>query len=214
MGKLFVNKPRFGRTSFIGLLAMVFLLGGCVFPEKFTVKIVVDPDASYNIHFEGEVVSVSHANYIYQTKQPLSEEQVNGLKDEVRKMAVNTSNVFTQIQYIGGGRFSLVSDEKYKAGTRTSFLASLVVDPTNDGVISIYAAPLADRQKKALKNIGLNLSGSLTVILPKKAKLISTNSVHIKRSYFSDEVTYSWKITDVNNEPELIFRMLSDADQQ
>ncbi|MDP1816522.1 MAG: hypothetical protein Q8K92_18860, partial [Leadbetterella sp.] len=67
-------------------------------------------------------------------------------------------------------------------------------------------------QKKALKNIGLNLSGSLTVILPKKAKLISTNSVHIKRSYFSDEVTYSWKITDVNNEPELIFRMLSDAD--
>lgn len=197
-----------------GLLALVLFLGGCVFPEKFDVQVAVNADASYSIHFEGEVASVSHVNLIRQQKQPLWEDQVTGLHDEARKMTVNTADVSAKAHYLGNGRFSLVSDEKYKAGTRTSFLAALMIDPTSDGVISIYAAPLADRQKMALKNIGLNMHGTLSVTLPKNTKLIFTNSTMVSRSYFDRKITYSWNIVDVSDEPELVFEVKANADKK
>ena len=202
------------RGCLTGLLALGLLLGGCVFPEKFNAQVVVNADASYSIHFEGEVASVLHVSLIHQNKQPLSEDQVTGLYQEAKKMTVRTSDISARAQYLGNGRFSLVADEAYKAGTRTSFLAALMIDPTSNGVISIYAAPLADQQKNALKKIGLNMRGSLFVTLPRNIKLISTNSTNVNRSFFSRESTYSWNIVDINDEPELVFEVRQNADKK
>lgn len=186
------------RVLFPFLLVTTALLCGCLFPEKFNAKLTVNPDASYRVRFDGSVAYVPAVAQMSQTKKPLSVQDEAMLNAEARKL----SNVrgITQASYAGNGRLNIALDDTQKAGMPLNVLDMIKVSTDKDGVMTIASPKLDEKTKSEIKKLGLNLSGTLEVDLPKNAEVLSSNTTS-SPSFFGWIGSYAWKIGSIDQAP-------------
>lgn len=180
-------------------LACIALLSGCLVPERFSAKIDIKPDASYTFQYSGTAV---HALAAAQIKKAgsLSEKDQNGLKMEAQKLSKRPD--VRLAKYKGDGRYELDIESKKKAGESLRMLDIFTVSTDKEGVMTIAANEIKDKEKRDLEQIGIKVDGTLDVTLPKNAEIIFQNATSTPK-FFGMFGAYSWKIGRIDQRPIL-----------
>lgn len=179
-----------------------FLLTSCLLPEKFTAKVVVNPDASYSFNFSGTMVYVMAAAQMVKAGK-LSDKDEIGLKAEADKMAKNPD--IRKATYKGNARYEIDMAVNKTAGQSYS-MDSFSVISEKDGTITIAGKEIREKDKTQLSQIGIKMDGVLEVSLPKNAEIISHNASSTP-SFFGLMGGYSWKIGSINERPLMKVRI-------
>lgn len=180
------------------------LLSGCLFPEKFTTKIDVNPDASYHVTFSGTAALLPVVMQIAATQKPLSATDETAMQKEAVKMSHEKS--VKKATYVGKGRFQIEIDDSRKAGQPISLFDIFHVSTDKAGVMTISTPQFNDKDKAELSKLGLSVDGTFDVNLPKGAEVISSNATSSPK-FFGLIGTYSWKIGSVEVRPMIKFRI-------
>jgi hypothetical protein len=185
----------------IPLLACA-LLTACLLPEKFTAKVVVNPDTSFSFNFSGTMVYVMAAAQMVKAGK-LSDKDEIGLKAEADKMAKNPD--IRKATYKGNARYEIDMAVNKTAGQSYS-MDSFSVISEKDGTITIAGKEIREKDKTQLSQIGIKMDGVLEVSLPKNAEIISHNASSTP-SFFGLMGGYSWKIGSINERPLMKVRI-------
>lgn len=190
------------KTVIAGLALAVF--GGCLVPENFISVVEFRPDASYSYSFAGTAI---HAMAQMQVKsgQPLTAKDEQGLKAEAEKMAKERG--VSRAIYLGNARYDLKIEDKKKAGESLNLLDFLRVRQNKDGSITISSPEMKEDNKRELESLGIKVSGTLEVKLPKNAEVISHNATSAPK-LFGLVGGYKWNIGSVSQQPMMKIRIL------
>jgi len=180
-------------------LACTALLSGCLVPERFSAKIEVQPDASYTFQYSGTAVHALAAAQIKKTGS-LSEKDQIGLKMEAEKLLKRPD--VRRAEYKGDGRYKLEIESKRKAGELLRMFDIFTVSTDKNGIMTITSNEIKDKDKRDLEQIGINIDGTLEVLLPKNAEIISQNATSTP-TFFGTSGAYLWKIGRIDQRPIL-----------
>ncbi|WP_241821283.1 hypothetical protein [Herbaspirillum sp. C7C8] len=183
----------------IALAASAVLLTGCLIPESFKAKADFASNGDYTFSYDGTAV---HAMAAAEEKQKgsLREKDEEGLKSEAIKMKKDP--MVQSAEYLGHGRYQLKLLAKKKAGENLKMMDIFSVTHGKDGVITISSPKLAAKDVQELSKLGIKIDGTLEVILPKNATIISHNATS-EPKFFGLFGTYSWKIGSLDQRPEM-----------
>ncbi len=191
-------------------LTCVVLLSSCFVPERFSAKIIVEPDTSYTFWYSGTVVNplvaeeIKKGNSLSKEKQILLMGDAGGLlKDPDIKQAT----------YKGDGRYELEIEAKRKPGKPLHMFNLFTVSTGKDGVMTIASSKINANDLRELNKIGIQIDGSLEVKLPKNAEIISHNATSTPM-VFGLFGGYSWKIKQPDQRPILKVRYVNSSTKQ
>lgn len=186
--------------ALLAATAMATLLAGCLVPERFTAKVDVHPDASFSYRFEGTAIDAM--GMLKLRKQGLlSEKDHQGMVDEAQKMSSEPD--VQKAVYNGNARFTLEIAGQRVAGESLRLLDMFSVQTDQDGVMTIAAKPLTDKQKNDFSQLGIHVNGKLKVSVPHNAEVISHNA---SATPILGLGSYSWKIGGLGMRPEIKLR--------
>lgn len=187
----------------IASVALVFLLSGCLIPEKFDADIDMATDGSYSFNYSGSVV---HGLAISQSNKAgkLTERDEHQLKIEGDKLAKNQG--FSRVVYRGNGRYDIDVLLNKKPGEQLKMFDVFSVSTAKDGTITITTTSVKDKDMQAMTKFGLNVNGRLRVKLPKNAEVISHNATSTPY-FFGMFGDYEWNITSPQQQPLMVIRL-------
>jgi hypothetical protein len=179
-----------------GVFLICTILTACLIPEKFNAKIAINPDASYTVNFNG---TMAHVLALAQKVKggKITDKDEQALKAEADKLS--KSQDFKKAVYKGDGRYEIeiVSN---KAAGQLFKMDTFAVQTDKDGVMTISAIEVKEKDMKMFSELGLKMDGVLEVSLPKNAEIISHNAMSTP-SFFGLLGGYSWKIGSINARP-------------
>lgn len=181
----------------------LFVLSGCLVPERFSASVDVHPDGGYGYSYKGTAVHGLAAAAIKQggALSPKDEAALKGDAEKFKKMADVRS-----ARYTGGGRYELQIQGEKKAGEALKLFDFLTVTTDKDGVLTISSPELKEKDKKSLEQLGIKVDGTLEVRLPRNAEIISQNATSTP-SFFGMFGAYSWKIGKMDQRPLMKVRL-------
>ena len=179
------------------------LLAGCLIPESFKAKADFTANGDYTFSYDGTAV---HAMAAAEEKKTgsLRAKDEDGLKAEASKM--KNDAMVQSAEYLGHGRYQLKLLAKKKAGENLKMMDIFSVTHAKDGVITISSPKLAAKDVQELSKLGIKIDGTLEVILPKNATVISHNAT-TEPKFFGLFGTYSWKIGSLDQRPEMKIKL-------
>jgi hypothetical protein len=180
----------------IGSLLACSLLAACLVPEKFTAKIDVKSDAGYTVTLSGTMAHVLALAQKTKTGK-IADKDEQALKAEADKLS--KAPEFKKAVYIGDGRYE-VAMVSNKAAGQPFKMDTFAVQTDKDGVMTISAIEVKEKDMKMFSELGLKMDGVLEVSLPKNAEIISHNAMSTP-SFFGLLGGYSWKIGSINARP-------------
>lgn len=183
--------------------ASTLLLSGCLFPEKFKARVDVNPDASYQVKFDGTVAHVAAVMKMVSSKAPLTDKDDAQMRQEVDKMS--KAKGAKKVSYIGNGRFKLEVDDSRPAGASMNLFDVFSISTDKQGIMTFTSPPFTEKDRKELSKLGLSIDGTLEITLPKNAEVISSNATSTPK-LFGLFGTYGWKIGDIQTRPVMKVR--------
>jgi hypothetical protein len=191
------------KKMFAAAVACAVVLTGCLIPESFKAKADFSADGDYTFSYDGTALNPMAAA---QEKQAgsINPHDEQGLKADASNMKKNP--VVQSAEYLGHGRYQLKLLAKMKAGERLNMLELFFVTPSKDGVITISSPKLAAKDLQELSKLGIKIDGTLEVVLPKNASVISHNATS-EPKLFGLFGSYSWKIGSLNQSPEMKIKL-------
>ena len=180
----------------IGTLFACSLLASCLVPEKFTAKIDVKADASYTVNLSG---TMAHVLALAQKAKAgkLADKDEQALNAEADKLS--KAPEFKKAVYKGDGRYEVEIVSNKSAGQPFK-MDTFAVQTDKEGVMTISAIEVKEKDLKMFSELGLKMDGVLEVSLPKNAEIISHNAMSTP-SFFGLLGGYSWKIGSINARP-------------
>lgn len=191
--------------TLLTVTVMAALLAGCLIPERFTAQVDVHPDASFSYLYEGTAVDAMGMMKL-RKQGALSDKDHQGLTAQAQEMEKDPD--VKKVVYNGKARFSLEIAGKRPAGESLRLLDMFSVQTDPDGVMTIAAKPLKEKEKNDLLQLGIHLNGKLKVHLPSNAEVISQNA---NSAPILGIGSYSWKIGDLAVRPEIKLRFKSSS---
>ena len=145
----------------IGALFTCFLLSSCWVPENFVANLVIDKSANYEFHYDGILAFAPAVGEIKQHGQ-LSEKGETEMKKA--ETYLRTQPGFSKANYIGGGRYQIVYDEKGAVhDSQQMFLGLLTFHINQQSQIIIRGTDITDDGRRQLAVLGINFDGHLKV---------------------------------------------------
>lgn len=184
------------------LIASV-ILSGCLVPERFKAAASFESNGSYSYSYEGTAVHGFAAMQLAKTGT-LSRKDTEGLEREVTKLKKNPD--VRSASYEGNGRYAITLNGTRKPGQAANILSILTVKSDKEGVITLSSAELNEAGKKQLRQLRIQVNGTLSVTVPKNADVLYHNATSTP-SLFGG--TYSWKIGDTQQRPMIKIRIKS-----
>jgi len=183
------------------LAAATLLLTGCLVPERFTARVQVQPDAAYSYRFDGTVVNAI-AIMKLRKQGVLSEKDHQGLAAEAEQLGRDPD--VKRAVYKGNARYLLEMEGKREPGQSLKLLDMLTVQTDADGVMTIAAKLLTDKELNELEQLGITVNGTLLVSLPQNAEVIAQNA---STTPAPGQPSYRWKIGPPGALPEIKIRI-------
>lgn len=181
--------------SLVAAIACAALLSGCLVPEKFASDIDVKSTGAYSFSYTGTAVNALAAAAIKE-KGAISAKDDAGLRAEADKMRKDKE--VKDVSYLGQGRYKLDYVANREPGKALAFLNIFKVSSDKDGVMTIAATEMKEKDKKQLEQLGMQINGTLNVKLPSNAEVISHNATSTPTFGFG---SYSWKIGRIGERP-------------
>lgn len=185
----------------LAAVTVAAVLTGCWIPEKFDATIDFKPNGGYTMVFDG----ILHHGMLLQAK------------NEGGKLPKDADK-FLQAEADQLGRRKGVTTAKRVGDTKIDFKATHTAEQFQpgqpfdaiflrkepDGTYSVKALAANDRDRQAIKRLGMKLDGSLKITLPSNATVVETNAT-TKPGTFSSG--YKWNITQDTPAPLLRFKL-------
>lgn len=187
--------------SFIKLVTLAFsvlALAGCYAPENFNAQLNFDEDGSYTFHYKGNLAYVP-LMVDMQKKNMSAEQEKEFAAKHLAAMKKDTD--VKSAEYVGKGRYKVEVEEKLKPGQKLNFMGMLSVVHTQDGNIKVSTAKAKEKDKEGLKSLGLNVTGDLSVSVPKNAKVLSNDADSTPTLGFG---SYKWNIKSVSDNANMV----------
>lgn len=151
--------------------ATAALLVGCLIPGLYRQGRCA-PDASFSYLFEGTAVDAMGMMKL--KTRPAERKDQQGLAAEAQQMSSEPD--VKKAVYNGNARFTLEIAGQRIAGESLRLLDMFSVQTDKDGVMTIAAKPLKEKEKSDFSQLGINVNGKLKVRLPSNAEVISQNA--------------------------------------
>jgi hypothetical protein len=202
------------------------LLTGCLVPERFSARTAFQSDGSYEYSYAGTAVHRLAAGQMAKGSKPGPKEEADmreaagkqeaagkheapGKQEATGNHAAAASSErggeTRYASYNGNARYNAVVEGKRLRGQALDLLGVLRVHTDPDGVLTLQAGKLDDKDKDSMKTLGIKLDGTLSVTVPISAEVISHNATSTP-SFFGLIGTYSWKIGSLEQRPEIKIR--------
>lgn len=187
------------RASIVAVTTVV--LTGCLVPEKFNASVTVRPDGTYTYKYQGSAVHMLAAMEIKKSGS-LSAKAEGQLKADADK----TSKVpgVKKLAYQGAGRYEVSVDRDLKLGQRSEILGIVSLTKSKDGVYTLTASQLKEKERTELMGLGIKVDGTVEVTLPSNAKVLTQNASGTPGLLSK---TYSWKVNGYDAKPALTFTL-------
>tara|TARA_Y100000296_G_scaffold3288_1_gene4513 strand:+ start:6088 stop:6657 length:570 start_codon:yes stop_codon:yes gene_type:complete len=187
----------------VALAASAVVLTGCLIPESFKAKADFAANGDYTFSYDGTAV---HAMAAAEEKQKglLREKDEDGLKAEATKMKKDP--MVQSAEYLGHGRYQLKLLAKKKTGENLKMMDIFSVTHGKDGIITIASPKLAAKDVQELSKLGIKIDGTLEVVLPKNATIVSHNATS-EPKFFGLFGTYAWKIGSLDQRAEMKIKL-------
>lgn len=186
----------------ICLVGTSLALSGCLIPEKFEAKLTVSPDASTRFQYEGTVVHGLLAGGLKDKKKAISAQDEAKVVAEAKK-SVGKDGI-TKLNYLKEARFALSIDQQLPPLKVNQALTMLVILKEKNGSYAVIGPDAKVKDLDDLKKMGLNIDGTVEVILPANAKVLSHNA-NSTPGVFSK--AYRWKVGLVAERPSIRFTL-------
>ncbi|MEG1733546.1 MAG: hypothetical protein RR283_00810 [Comamonas sp.] len=181
-------------------LAASAMLSGCLVPERFSARITIHPDAAYSYRFNGTVVDAMAL--LKQHRQGvLSDKDHQGLAAEAQKLSEEPD--VKKAVYLGNARYTLEMDGSRSAGEPLKLLDMFSVQTDAEGVMTIAAKALKNKEGSNLAQLGIHVDGTLQVRLPANAQVISQNA---NVTPVQGQGSYRWNMGRLDQRPEMQIR--------
>lgn len=177
------------------------LLSGCLVPEKFKASASIRDDGSFIYHYEGTAVHALAAAQI-EKQGSLSAKDEADMRQGAEKEA--TKPGVKKFEYLGKARFQVELERENKPGKEKSSLNLISVRQDKDGTFTVQSPAIKEKDRKALKQMGIEPSGVISVILPTTARVISHNASSTPGIF---DKSYSWKVGSFAQQIELRYRL-------
>lgn len=174
------------------------LLAGCYAPENFNAQLDFDDDGSYTFHYKGNLAYVPLIVDM-QKKNMSTDKEKQVAQDHLAKIKKD-GNV-KSAEYIGKGRYKLEIEEKLKPGEKLNFMGFFSVVHAKDGSIKVSTSEVKQKDKGSLESLGLNVNGTLSVSVPKNAKVLSSNADSTPTLGIGD---YKWNIKSLSDNANMV----------
>ncbi|NHZ77920.1 hypothetical protein F2P44_01195 [Massilia sp. CCM 8695] len=178
------------------------LLAGCLVPERFSARTAFQADGSYEYSYAGTAVHTIAATQMAKGGK-LAPKEEESLENEAAKMKHEQD--IRQADYKGNARYDLSVEGKRQRGQTLDLLGVLRVATDKDGVVTLAAGKLDDKEKASMAKLGIKLDGTLSVTVPISAQVLSHNATSTP-SFFGLIGTYRWKIGSIEQRPEMKIR--------
>ncbi len=183
------------------VVAAAVALTGCLVPEKFNASVTVRPDGAYTYKYQGTAVHMLAAMEIKKSGS-LSAKAESQLKADAEKAA--RAPGVKKLTYQGSGRYEVSLDRDLKAGQRSEILGIASLTKSKDGVYTLSASQLKEKERAELMGLGIKVDGTVEVALPSNAKVLTQNASSTL-GLFSK--TYSWKVNGYDAKPMMTFTL-------
>jgi len=180
--------------------ALTALLTACLVPERFSASVDVQPDGSYSYRFDGTVVNALAVMKL-RKQGVLSEKDHRELAEQAQQLSREPE--VRKAVYNGNARYALEIAGQRKPGEGLRLLDLFTVQTDRNGVMTIAAKPLKDKEKRDFAQLGITMNGNLKVSLPGNAEVLSQNASSTPTLGLG---SYSWKIGSLNVRPEIRLR--------
>lgn len=174
------------------------LLAGCYAPENFNAQLDFNDDGSYTFHYKGNLAYVPLIVDM-QKKNMSTDKEKQVAQDHLAKIKKD-GNV-KSAEYIGKGRYKLEIEEKLKPGEKLNFMGFFSVVHAKDGSIKVSTSEVKQKDKGSLESLGLNVNGTLSVSVPKNAKVLSSNADNTPTLGIGD---YKWNIKSLSDNANMV----------
>lgn len=190
---------RLVRASIVAVTTVV--LTGCLVPEKFNASVTVRPDGTYTYKYQGSAVHMLAAMEIKKSGS-LSAKAEGQLKADADKAAKAPG--VKKLAYQGAGRYEVSVDRDLKLGQRSEILGIVSLTKSKDGVYTLTASQLTEKERTELMGLGIKVDGTVEVTLPSNAKVLTQNASGTPGLLSK---TYSWKVNGYDAKPALTFTL-------
>jgi len=184
---------------------LMLCLSGCYIPEDFQAGVSIDKKGNYTFTYGGKLSNVLALAAANEGKLGKKEE------DELQKDAAKLAELpgFKNVKYLSEGRYEVTVDKRGKVGEDYHFISKDIkifsIRYLADDRIEISAFKPEKDEIAQIKALGGNMSGRLTVSLPKGCKVIEHNAKSApKGSAAGGE--YVWDIDNFDLRPEIVVK--------
>lgn len=109
-----------------------------------------------------------------------------------------------KLNYLGNGHYDISIEREMKPGQASEIMNVVNVSKDKDGVITVAASELKQKDKDGLKDRGIKVDATVEVRLPFDAKVISHNATG-RPGLLSQ--AYSWRVGAIDERPTIKFRL-------
>lgn len=185
--------PLSNLVRWLTALALIGLLSGCFYPEKFTLDVVFEDDGSVNLTFDGTV---------------FAEEALMQMRDGKRSLTANEDATMHKVaealgkrmeiqsaKYIGNGRFQVKAQRGARGNEILMDMPVFGVLRDTSGNTDVLMAT-GSQAEPIYKVLGVKPEGVIRITIPDKAKVL-TSSKEPSRSmllFGKRTVTWSYKL--------------------
>jgi hypothetical protein len=176
-------------ARWLSLLALVTILSGCFYPEKFTLDAAFHEDGSVDLTYEGVIFSQDALTHMRIAKKPLNAQEEANMQKIAE--ALGKRPEVRSIKYIGNGRFQVKATRSARSGEMLADMPIFGVfrdlDRNTDVVMQtgVNVEPM-------YKTLGLSPEGVIRITLPDNAKVVSSTTEASRSMVLFGKRTYTW----------------------
>lgn len=176
-------------TRWLTALALVGLLSGCFYPEKFTLDVVFDDDGSVNLTFDGTVFAEEALMQMRNGKRSLT-----ATEDATMHKVAEALGKRMEVQsakYVGNGRFQVKAHRGARGNEILMDMPVFGVMRDTSGNTDVLMAT-GTQAEPVYKVLGVKPEGVIRVTIPDKAKVLTTSTDPSRSMFFFGKRTVTW----------------------
>lgn len=170
-------------------MAMVALLSGCFYPEKFTLDAEFHEDGSVDLAFDGVIFAQDALTHMRVTKKPLNAQDEANMQKIGE--ALGKRPEIKSVKYIGNGRYQIKATRSARGDQLLADMPIFGVfrdlDRNTDVVMQTGA-----NVEPMYKTLGLAPEGVIRITLPDNAKVVSSTTEASRSMVLFGKRTFTW----------------------
>lgn len=175
--------------SWLVSMALLASLGGCFYPEKFSLDVVFEKDGSVDLTFDGTV---------------FSEDALMQMRNGKRSLTVGEDATMTKVaealgkrmeiqsaKYIGNGRFEVKARRGARGNEILMDMPVFGVLRDSSGNTDIFMAT-GSQAEPIYKVLGVKPEGVVRITIPDNAKVLYASSEPVRSMFIFGKRSFTW----------------------